>query len=214
MIKPDMCERLPITVMIVDDHPVVREGLNAILSCQEDLRIVGEAGTGEEAIALYFRLRPQVVLMDLGLPDMSGSEAIRRICEKSSDARIVVLTILSGDEEVYRALEAGAHGYLLKDMVRQELVRAIHEVHAGRRYIPAEVGARLAEGFPRPQLSPREVEVLQLVATGLRNKEIAGNLDLSEATVNAHVKHILSKLNAADRTEAVMAALRRGILHL
>ena len=209
-----MSEHLPITVLVVDDHPVVREGLNAILSAQDDLRVVGEAATGGEAVASYFSLRPRVVLMDLLLPDMSGSEAIRRICEKSSDARIIVLTTLSGDEEIYRALEAGAHGYLLKDMVRKELIRAIHEVCAGRRFIPAEVGARLAEGLPRPALTSREIEVLQQVAGGLRNKEVAFNLDISEATVNAHVKHILSKLNAADRTQAVMVALRRGILHL
>ena len=209
-----MSEHLPITVMVGDDHPVVREGLKAILSAQDDLEVVGEARTGGEAVASYFQLRPRVVLMDLLLPDMNGSEAIKRICEKSSDARIIVLTTLSGDEEIYRALEAGAHGYLLKDMVRKELIRAVHEVHAGRRFIPAEIGARLAEGLPRPDLTSREIEVLQQVAGGLRNKEIAYNLDISEATVNAHVKHILSKLSAADRTQAVMVALRRGILHL
>jgi two-component system NarL family response regulator len=125
-----------------------------------------------------------------------------------------VLTTLSGDEEIYRALEAGAHGYLLKDMVRHELISAIHEVSSGRRYIPAEVGARIAAGFPRPDLSSREIQVLQLVAGGLRNKEIGFQLSVSESTVNAHVKHILSKLDATDRTEAVMIALRRGILHL
>ena len=204
----------PITIMIVDDHPVVRDGLAAILSSQSDLEIVGEASTGAEAVEQYFKLQPMVVLMDLLLPDMIGSEAIKIICEKSSDARIIVLTTLGGDEEIYRALEAGARGYLLKDMVRHELILAIHQVSGGHRYIPAEIGARLAENFPRPGLSAREVEVLQLVAGGLRNKEIGFQLGVTEATVNAHVKHILAKLDASDRTEAVMIALRRGILHL
>jgi two-component system NarL family response regulator len=203
-----------ISIMIVDDHPVVREGLTSIISSQDDLHVIGEASTGSESVKLYFALRPQVVVMDLLLTDISGTEAIRRICQKSSDARILVLTTLSGDEEIYRALEAGARGYLLKDMVRRELIHAIHEVSAGRRYIPVEVGARLAEALPRPDLTSREIEVLRLVAAGLRNKEIAFNLSISEATVNAHVKHILSKLNAADRTQAVVVALQRGILRL
>lgn len=209
-----MNQKSAITVLVVDDHPVVREGLISILSTREDLTVVGEAATGAEAVDSYFRLRPEIVLMDLLLPDMHGAEAIKRICDKSSDARIIVLTTLSGDEDVYQAIEAGARGYLLKDMVRRELIEAIHNVAGGRRYIPAEVGALLAEGLPRPDLTTREVEVLKLVGAGLRNKEIAFQLDISEATVNAHVKHILSKVGAADRTEAVMVALRRGILHL
>lgn len=204
----------PITVLLVDDHPVVRDGLQAIISSEPDMQVVGEAGTGEEAVSGYSRLRPAVTLMDLLLPDFSGSEAIRRICKQFTAARIIVLTTVDGDEEIYRALEAGARGYLLKDMVRRQLIDAIREVHSGRRYIPSQVGTRIAENLPRPDLTCREVEVLQLIASGLRNKEVAYKLDLSEATVNAHVKHILSKLNATDRTNAVVLALRRGVIRL
>ena len=186
----------------------------AIISSEPDLEVVGDVGTGTEAVASYFSLHPTVVLMDLLLPDISGSEAIRRICQKSANAQIIVLTTVSGDEEIYRALEAGARGYLLKDMVRRELIQAIREVSAGKRYIPAQVGARIAENLPRPDITSREVEVLKLIASGLRNKEVAYRLAVSEATVNAHVKHILSKLNVTDRTHAVTVALRRGIIHL
>jgi len=207
-------ENTVIKVLTVDDHPVVRDGLNAIISSETDMQVVGEAGTGTEAVQEYFRLRPAVVLMDLRLPDMGGSEAIRQICDKSSNAQIIVLTTLDGDEEIYRALEAGARGYLLKDMARRELIRAIRDVNAGRRYIPAEVGSRIAESFPRPDLTSREVEVLQLIAAGFRNKEVAFQLSVSEATVNAHMKHILSKLDATDRTHAVVIALRRGVIRL
>jgi two-component system NarL family response regulator len=145
---------------------------------------------------------------------MSGTQAIQRICEKSSDARVIVLTTLSGDEEIYQAIEAGARGYLLKDMVRNELTQAIREVFAGRRYIPTQVGRQIAENLPRPDLTSREVDVLRMVASGLRSKEVAYELDIAEATVNVHIKHILSKLNASDRTHAIMVALRRGIIRL
>jgi len=204
----------PITVLVVDDHPVVRDGLNAIISSEADMLVVGDVGTAAEAVTAYFQLRPAIVLMDLLLPDFSGSEAIRRICEKSANAQIIVLTTADGDAEIYRALEAGARGYLLKDMVRRELIQAIREVSGGRRYIPAQVGARIAENFPRPDITSREVEVLQLIAGGFRNKEVAFRLGVSEATVNAHIKHILAKLNATDRTHAVIVALRRGIIRL
>jgi two-component system NarL family response regulator len=152
--------------------------------------------------------------MDLLLPDIPGSEAIQGICKSGPNARVIVLTTVDTDEDIYRALEAGARGYLLKDMVRRELIQAIREVARGQRYIPARVGVRIAEGFPRPDISAREIEVLKLVASGLRNKEVAERLSLSEATVNAHVKHILSKLNVQDRTHAVTVALRRGIIRL
>ncbi len=203
-----------ISVLVVDDHPVVRDGLSAIISDEPDMKIAGDVGTGAEAISAYFSLKPAVVLMDLLLPDMHGSDAIYRICSRATDARIIVLTTVGGDEEIYRALEAGARGYLLKDMVRRELIQAIREVHQGRRYIPPQIGARIADSLPRADLTPREIEVLQLIATGLRNKEVAYKLDVSEATVNAHVKHILSKLNASDRTHAVLVALRRGVIRL
>jgi two-component system, NarL family, response regulator len=204
----------PITVMLVDDHPVVREGLHAMISAEKDMKVVGQAKTGAEALSLWAELRPMIVLMDLLLPDTNGAEVIRRICEKSSSSHVVVLTSVCGDEDIYKALESGARGFLFKDMVREMLVGAIREVHAGRRYLPAQVGARMAENFPRPGLSSREIEILRLVATGLKNKEIAGKLDISEATVNSHVKHILEKLGASDRTHAVTSALRRGIIRL
>ena len=202
-----------VRVLIVDDHPVVRDGLNAILSTEPDLQIVGEAGTGAEALALIAQLRPNIVLMDLVLPDISGAEVIRQVCSAGSDVDFIVLTSVAGDEEIYRALEAGARGYLFKDM-RKELAQAIRVVRSGDRYIPAQVGQRLAESFPRHGLSAREIEVLEHVAAGLRNKEIAYQLTLSEATVNAHVKRILEKLHVSDRTHAVTTALRRGIIHL
>jgi two-component system NarL family response regulator len=203
-----------ITVLIVDDHPVVRDGLSAMLSAQPDIQVVGEAGSGAEAIAMVSKLRPNLAVIDLLLPDMEGSEVIREVCAKLSDTSFIVLTTLAGDEEIYRALEAGARGYLFKDMARKELVQAIHAVYKGQRYIPAEVGSRIAENLPRPDVSAREIQVLSLIATGARNKEIAFKLAISEATVNHHVKHILNKLNATDRTQAVTKALRRGIIRL
>ena len=201
-------------ILIVDDHPIVREGLAAILSTEPDMEIAGEAGTAADGAKAYFQLRPSVVLMDLLLPDAGGVEAIRRICQDSPEARIIVLTTVAGDVEIYRCLEAGARGYLFKDMVRKELIQAIRAVESGQRYIPGPVSARLAEFLPRQNLSAREIEVLQLVAAGQRNKEIAYQLNLAEPTVNAHIKHIMEKLNASDRTHAVTTALRRGIIKL
>jgi len=203
-----------VRVMIVDDHPVVRDGLQAILSTEPDLLIAGEAGSGAEALDLIPQIRPDIVLMDLVLPDIPGVEVIRRICAAGSNIDFIVLTSVAGDEEIYRALDAGARGYLFKDMARKELLQAIRVVKAGERYIPAEVGVRLAQSFPRHGLSLREIDVLEHVAAGLRNKEIAYKLALSEATVNAHVKRILEKLHVNDRTQAVTTALRRGIIRL
>jgi two-component system NarL family response regulator len=204
----------PVTIVIVDDHPVVRDGLTAMLSAEPDLQVVGEVGTGTEALALLKKLRPSVVVMDLLLPDIGGAEVIRRVCSDCSDINFIVLTTVAGDEEIYRALEAGARGYLFKDMARKELIQAIRAVHKGHRYIPATVGSRIAENLPRTDLTSREIQVIELVATGLRNKEIAYRLDVSEATVNAHVKHVLQKLHASDRTHAVTTALKRGIIRL
>ena len=185
-----------------------------MLSTEPDIRLVGQAGTGAEALATIAELLPSVVVMDLLLPDIGGAEVIRRICAKSSDTGFIVLTSVAGDEEIYRALEAGARGYLFKDMARKELAQAIRAVHGGQRYIPAQVGGRIAENLPRTELSSREIEVLQLVAAGLRNKVIGPQLRITEATVNTHVRHILEKLGATDRTQAVTTALRRGIIRL
>jgi DNA-binding NarL/FixJ family response regulator len=209
--KPDP---RPVSVLIVDDHPVVRDGLCAMISADPNIHVVGESGTGEEALEAIPRLRPMVVLMDLLLPDIPGAEVIQRVCDVSSDTAFIVLTTLSGDEEIYRALEAGARGYLFKDMARKELVKAIRAVVDGKRYIPPEVGTIVAEALPRTALSTREVDVLQRIAGGLRNKEIAHDLGVSESTVNAHIKHILEKLHVSDRTQAVTTALRRGIIRL
>jgi len=203
-----------VSVVIVDDHPIVRDGLCAMISAEADIHVVAEVGSGAEALAVIPKLRPMVVLMDLMLPDIAGSEVIKQVCKTSSDTAFIVLTSLVGDEEIYRALEAGARGYLFKDMARKELVLAIRAIAKGQRYIPAQVGSRIAENLPRPGLSVREVEVLQSVAAGLKNKEIAYNLGVSEATIHAHIKHILEKLNASDRTHAVTTALRRGIIRL
>src|SRR5579864_7323411 len=183
-----MTAALAITVVIVDDHPVVRDGLNAMLSTESDMRLVGEVGTCAEALALIPKWGPAIVLMDLLLPDMGGPAVIKPICAEFSDIAFIVLTTVAGDEEIYRALEAGARGYLFKDMARKELVQAIRTVHRGQRYIPSQVGTRIAENLPRPDLTSREIEVLQLIAAGMRNKEIAHELSISEATVNAHVK--------------------------
>ena len=204
----------PVSVVIVDDHPVVRDGLCAMISAEPGIEVVGQAGSGGEALEAIQKLRPMIVLMDLLLPDIEGSEVIRRVCTNSSDTAFIVLTTLSGDEEIYRALEAGARGYLFKDMVRKELIHAIQDVVEGKRYIPPEVGSRVAEALPRTALTSREVDVLQQIAAGLKNKEIADHLGVSESTVNAHVKHILEKLHASDRTQAVTTALRRGIIRL
>lgn len=204
----------PVRILIVDDHPVVRDGLVAMISAEVDLEVVGEAGTGTEALTLIPALNPAVVVIDLLLPDLTGSEVIRRICDTSSDASFVVLTTLAGDEEIYRAIEAGARGYLFKDMARKELIHAIRVVATGHRYIPSEVGTRIAENLPRQSLTDREIHVLRHVASGLKNKEIAHQLGIAEATINAHIKRILEKLNAADRTHAVTTALKRGIIRL
>lgn len=207
-------ELSPISVLVVDDHPVVRGGLCAFLSIEPDIRVVAEAGTAAEAVDLYFKHRPAVVLMDLLLPDASGTEAVRQIYARAPSAQILILTTLSGDEEIYQALEAGARGYLLKDMVRTQVVHAIREVAAGRRFVPPQVAAHMFDRLPRVGLTQREIEVLQMVSSGMKNKEIAYGLGVSEATVNAHVQHLLTKLDVSDRTEAVTVALRRGIIRL
>jgi DNA-binding NarL/FixJ family response regulator len=204
----------PIGVMIVDDHPVYRDGLAAVLGSQDDLRLVAEAGTGEEAVDLFRAHRPDVTLMDLNMPGMGGTRAIETIVSDFPDARIVTLTTFQGDVDIHRALEAGARGYLIKDALRGEVADAIRTVHRRGWVLPNAVAQRLAEFVPRVELTPRELEVLQLMAKALRNLEIATALSRTEATVKVHVQNIFGKLGVADRTEAVVVALERGFIHL
>lgn len=203
-----------IRVLCVDDHRIVREGIGLIIGKQADMCVVGSAACGEDAIALFDRERPDVTLMDLQLGQMSGLQAIRAIRRISTDARIVVLTMYQGDEDIYRALDAGAATYLLKDSLADDLVRVIREVHGGRRPISPDVEARLADRARLPPLTPREVEIIELIAQGMRNKEIAAALGISTETVQVHVKNVLGKLNVNDRTAAINVAIRRGIIHI
>ena len=203
-----------IRVLIVDDHPVVRFGLAAIISLQPDMVVAGEAGSGEEACAMCVERPPDVVLMDLRLPGLSGVEAIGKIRETNPDVRFIVLTTYDGDEDIRRALDAGAQAYLLKAMSHADVTAAIRKVHSGARVIPQSVSKTLAECGPQSQLSSREVEVLELIAHGFSNKEIGRALGITEATVKWHVNLILNRLDVADRTEAIVAALQRGIIHL
>ena len=204
----------PITILTADDHPLIRDGLAAVLRAETGLQVVAEAANGEEAIEAYARLRPNIVLMDLRMPVMDGLTATRAILADDPNARIIVLTTYDGDEDIHRALAAGARGYLLKDMMRTDLLNVIRAVHGGQRGIPAPVAARLAEHTPRIGLTPRELEVLRLVADGLSNAEVADRIGRTEGTVKVHLKNILQKLDAKDRTEAVTTALRRGFIRL
>jgi len=204
----------PITILTADDHPLIRDGLAAVLRAESGLQVVAEAANGEEAIEAYERLRPDIVLMDLRMPVMDGLAATRAILAEDSDARIIVLTTYDGDEDIHRALAAGARGYLLKDMMRTELLNVIRAVHRGQRGIPGPVAARLAEHTPRIGLTPRELEVLDLVARGLTNAQVAERIGRTEGTVKVHLKNILQKLDVKDRTEAVTTALRRGFIRL
>jgi DNA-binding NarL/FixJ family response regulator len=203
-----------IRIMAVDDHPLIRSGLRAVIASEPDMEMVGEAANGEEAIDRYREERPDVVLMDLRMPVMDGLAATLAILREFPDAKIVALTTYEGDEDIHRALSAGARGYLLKDMMRSQLLQVIRTVQKGQRAIPAAIAARLAEYTPRIELTPRELEVLQLMAKGLSNPEIATTLGRTESTMKVHVSNILQKLQATDRTEAVTVAIQRGILHL
>lgn len=203
-----------IRVVCVDDHPVVREGMMAVMAVEGDIECVGEAGDGQKAVALYRELKPEVVVMDLRMPVMDGVQATTQIRKEFPDARIVVLTTYEGDENIHRSLEAGAQAYLLKDSVRRDLLRTIREVHAGHRHIAPAAAARLAEHTPRVALTERELQILKLAARGLRNKEIGAALKIAEDTVKIHLKHIFSKLEVLDRTQAVVAAAHRGFIEL
>jgi len=201
-----------IKVLAVDDHPLLREGVAAVMEGEGDIELVGEASSGPEAIELFRRHRPDVTLMDLQMPGMSGIEAILAIRAEYPNARFIVLTTYQGDVQALRALKAGASGYLLKNMLRKELLETIRIVHAGRRRIPPEVAAELADHVTDDALSEREIAVLQRAASGNSNKIIASQLNVSEATVKGHMKSILSKLAANDRTHAVTIAMKRGFL--
>jgi DNA-binding NarL/FixJ family response regulator len=203
-----------IRVLCVDDHPLVRKGIASILANEADLQLVGEAGDGREAVQAFRLHRPDVTLMDLRMPQMDGIEATKLIREEDPEARIIALTSYDGDQEIYRSLEAGVRGYILKEMVHTEIVRAIRVVHSGKRLMPAEVAERLSEHFPQVTLTPREVEVLTFVAQGLGNKEIGAQLGTAAGTVKMHLQNILCKLGASDRTHAVTLAIRRGIIYL
>src|SRR4029450_10496215 len=203
-----------IRVLCVDDHRVMLDGLALLLGRQPDMEVIASATSGEQAAGIYARHLPDITLMDLQLPTMSGLEAISEIRSTHPDARIVVLTMYQGDEDIYRALEAGATAYLLKDTLAEDLVHVIREVHTGNRPIPADVAAGLAVRKGQAVLGAREIEVVQLISQGLRNKEIAVALGISEQTAKVHVKNILAKLNVSDRSAVVAVAVRRGIIHI
>jgi DNA-binding NarL/FixJ family response regulator len=207
-------ETSAIRILTVDDHPLLRDGIAAVLESQPDMSLVGQACNGREAIECFRRLRPDVTLMDLRMPDISGIEAITAIRAEFPEARIIVLTTYAGDAQAAAALKAGAAGYMLKNQVRKELLETIRVVHAGKRRILPEIASEIAEHFADDVLTQREVEVLKRVAAGKPNKLIAAELDISEGTVKTHMKSILPKLDASDRTHAVMIALKRGILDL
>jgi DNA-binding NarL/FixJ family response regulator len=204
----------PIRVLCVDDHRLMREGVARIVGVQPDMKVVAEASNGEQAVAQFLASRPDVTLMDLQLPVTSGPEATRRIRQLDRSARIIVLTMYHGDEDIHRAFEAGAMGYVLKDTISDDLIHVIREVHAGRRVVTPEIQQALDERARRPTLSLREWQVLGLVAEGMRNKEIAVALCISADTVGMHVKNLYTKLDVHDRTAAVAKAIRRGIIRI
>lgn len=203
-----------IRIMVVEDHKVVRQGLIALLKITPGMDVIAEAGNGRAAVQLFHEHRPDITLMDLRLPELGGVEAITEIRKTTPNARIIVLTTFDGDENIYRALQAGAKGYLLKDMSGDELMEAIRRVHAGKTSVPPLIAERLAERMGGPGLTGRELEVLQLIVKGLSNKEIGNHLSISEATVKTHINSILSKLAVSDRTQAATSAIQRGIVTL
>ena len=203
-----------IRLLIVDDHPAFRAGLVALLADQPELRVVAECGDGREAVELYRRVRPDVVLMDLRLPGLSGVEAILAIRQDHAEARVIVVTTYDADEDIYRAIQSGAKSYLMKDSSKAEIVGTIRAVHAGQERLPANIADRLAERRRRPELTLREVEVLQLVAKGRSNKELASGLSNAEDTVKSHLKTLFVKLGVQDRTAAAISAIQHGIVRL
>jgi DNA-binding NarL/FixJ family response regulator len=203
-----------IRVFCVDDHPLLREGIITLINNQPDMQVVGEASTGQKAIEGFREHQPDIALMDIRLPDMSGIDVMIAIRKEFPEARIIMLTTSEGDVEIQRALEAGASGYMLKSMPPKEVVEAVRQVHRGKKRIPPEIAAHLAEHYSDEAITAREIEVLQHIAGGNRNRDIAEKLFISEETVKVHIKHIMEKLGASDRTQAVAIALKRGIIHL
>lgn len=201
-------------ILVVDDHFMVRMGLTSSLNAEPDMQVVAESANAEAALESYRQHQPSLVLMDVRLPGMSGAEAVSAIVREFPDARILMLSTHSGEEEIYRSLQNGARGYILKSAMREELLRAIRDVRDGKRYIDPAVASLLAERVTHRSLTSREIEVLQMVAKGMGNKEIAASLNIAEVTVKLHVSHVLEKLNVKDRTEAATVALRRGIISL
>ena len=209
-----MNEQPRIRVFSVDDHPLLREGIAAIINNQQDMHMIGQASNGKDAVQEFKKHQPDVTLMDLRLPDMSGIDAMIAIRAEFPEARIILLTTFEGDVEIKRALKAGARGYLLKSMPPKELVEVIRQVHAGKKRIPPQLAAQLAEHMSDEALTTREIEVLRQIGGGNRNRDIAERLFISEETVKVHIKHIMEKLGASDRTQAVAIGIRRGIIQL
>ena len=204
----------PIRILVAEDHLVARVGVSTIVNMQPDMTVVAEAANGQQAVDLYRKQAPDVALLDMRMPIMSGVEAAQAIRAEFPNARMIALTTYGGDEDIRRALAAGVQAYLTKDVLHDELIKAIRAVHQGQTYLPAGVAAALAAQMPRPDLSAREVQVLELIVRGLANKQIAYSLNIAEHTVKNHVKNILSKLGVQDRTQAATAAIQRGIVHL
>jgi two-component system NarL family response regulator len=203
-----------IRILIADDHPIIGQALTMFLECEPDITVVGYASDGRKALELFRKHQPDVAVMDLQMPKMEGADAIAAICAKFKDARIVVLTGFDGDEDIYRGLQAGAKGYILKGAEPKELLDAIRTVYKGQKYIPPSIAAKLAERMGSPELSDRELEVLRLIAKGKNNHQISNVLNIAESTVRFHANNIFGKLNASDRTQALVTALNRGIVRL